>query len=198
LCLRSGARIRRADSLRSAARHLGAYMPSIAIVDLGLPDGSGLELVERLAEMSPRVGVILATSAEDSLSQDAVQAGADGFLAKPIDSLAAFQAAVLEHLPRELWPRGVRPVSDDQVHPDRLALSDDLAAVTERLEATTDPEELSYIVQFLGGLAKTSGDPDLDAAAQRLADVGGRGPGDAETISWVADTLRQRLPKQAI
>ena len=35
LCLRSGARIRRADSLRSAGRHLQAYRPSVVIVDMG-------------------------------------------------------------------------------------------------------------------------------------------------------------------
>ena len=42
LCLRSGARIRRADSLRAAHLHLRVYRPSVVVVDLGLPDGSGL------------------------------------------------------------------------------------------------------------------------------------------------------------
>ena len=33
LCLRSGARIRRADCLRTAARHLQTYRPAVVIVD---------------------------------------------------------------------------------------------------------------------------------------------------------------------
>lgn len=41
LCLRSGARIRRADSLAAAHRHLAVYRPTIVIVDLGLPDRVG-------------------------------------------------------------------------------------------------------------------------------------------------------------
>ncbi|MEL7345922.1 MAG: response regulator, partial [Pseudomonadota bacterium] len=48
LCLRSGARIRRADSIRSARRHLRTYRPSIILVDIGLPDGSGLDLIHEL------------------------------------------------------------------------------------------------------------------------------------------------------
>ncbi len=42
LCLRSGARIRRADSLRSARRHLAVYRPGVVIVDLGLPTDQAL------------------------------------------------------------------------------------------------------------------------------------------------------------
>ena len=99
LCLRSGARIRRADSLRAARRHLQIYRPSAVIVDLGLPDGSGLDLIAELDTAAPRVGVLLASSADDTAKTAALDAGADGFLAKPIHTLSVFQDAVLSRLP---------------------------------------------------------------------------------------------------
>ena len=65
LCLRSGARIRRADCLHHAHRHLRVYRPSVVIIDIGLPDGSGLDLIRDLAAATPRVDVLLGSSADD-------------------------------------------------------------------------------------------------------------------------------------
>ncbi|HCX69603.1 MAG TPA: response regulator, partial [Rhodobiaceae bacterium] len=99
LCLRSGARIRRADCIRSARRHLQVYRPSVVVVDLGLPDGNGADLIAELAAAETEKSAVLATSGDDSLEAEAMAAGAQGFLSKPITSLAAFQQMVLAALP---------------------------------------------------------------------------------------------------
>ena len=65
MCVHSGARIRRADCLRSARRHLKVYRPSVMLVDLGLPDGSGLDLIEEMNRTTPRVEIILGMSGDD-------------------------------------------------------------------------------------------------------------------------------------
>ena len=76
LCLRSGARIRRADCLRSARRHLQVYRPSVAIIDLGLPDGSGAELIKEQAVAEPRIQALLAISGDDTKEELSLAAGA--------------------------------------------------------------------------------------------------------------------------
>ena len=48
----AGGRLRRADCLRSARRHMSLYTPDAAIVDLGLPDGSGLDLIAEMARQA--------------------------------------------------------------------------------------------------------------------------------------------------
>ena len=187
LCLRSGARIRRADCLRSARRHLQSYRPTIVIVDLGLPDGSGTDLIAEMARMSPKVPVVLAISGDSGLADTAMAAGADGFLAKPIESLAKFQATVLASLPS----CGARPVGvgaiGDIVEPDPIALRDDLTHVARLLDAMPNPEALDYIANFLAGIATSTRDRPLADAARNLARDHGCG------VSQISDLVQIRL-----
>lgn len=168
MCLRSGARIRRADCLASAHRHLNTYRPTVAIVDLGLPDGSGLSLIDDMHRASPRVPVLLATSGteREAAARAACAAGANGFLPKPVDSLTAFQGEILRHLPAEMQPRGPRPVETHPIRPDLLALRDDLAHALELLEQA--PLSAMYLQQFLLGIARSAGDTHLLEIARSL------------------------------
>lgn len=193
LCLRSGARIRRADSLRAAARHLAVYLPTVAVVDLGLPDGSGLELIGELANACPRVGVIMASSADDDASWRAIEVGADGFLPKPINSLAAFQDAILEHIPLCDHPRGLRLVNKEEISPDRIALRDDLAHVAEVLAPGAGPDVISYVAQFVAGLAKSSGDTGLAEAAERLRTAQLNGARSSDAVTALRAAIGHRL-----
>ncbi|NIZ14297.1 response regulator [Phaeobacter sp. HF9A] len=196
LCLRSGARIRRADSLKSARRHLQVYRPSVVIIDLGLPDGNGAELIESLANTSPRVAVILGISGDENAEAEAMEAGADGFLAKPIVSLAAFQNAILSKLPAERQPVGPRVLSDDAVEPDILAFRDDMAHAAEVLGEAEDERALDYLAQFLGGVARSVGDAPLASAAARLRETRQSGGPLAIETAHIADLVNERLNRK--
>lgn len=168
MALRSGARIRRADCLGTARRHLRVYRPSVAVIDLGLPDGSGIDLIEELHQSAPRVPVLLATSGDDFGEELAIAAGADGFLPKPIAALARFQAVVLAHLPPEMHPAGLRALPDDLITPDPVALRDDLEHAAQTLAGAPDDVDLAYVAQFLDGIATSAKDGTLKDAVSAL------------------------------
>lgn len=193
LCLRSGARIRRADSLAHARRHLRVYRPTCVIVDLGLPDGRGEDLLAELAGASPRIEVILATSGDPDARGRAMAAGAAGFLAKPVSSLAEFQAQILSRLPIERQPPGPRPVAADRVEPDPLALRDDLQAAAGAIEAEDGPRRVDYMTQFLGGLARSSGDGALGDAVEALRRKRAEGRRGRAEIARISELVRARL-----
>ncbi len=161
ICQRSGARIRRAESLASAERHLRTYRPRIAVIDLGLPDGSGLELIEKLSQADPRIDGIIATSGDETLQQAALDAGADVFLPKPLSSVSQFQNTALSLLPEGTRPRIVTRPFIDSVQPDPIALRDDLALASELLRTDPDRKTLEYVAGFLTGLAKSAGEAAL-------------------------------------
>jgi two-component system, NarL family, response regulator DevR len=57
--------------------------PTIAIVDVRLPDGSGTDLTRELKQSAPTTGVIIYTSLGDpSLVAEALDAGARGYVLK--------------------------------------------------------------------------------------------------------------------
>ena len=76
----SGARVRRADSLHAASRHLAIYRPNVVMVDLGLPDGDGMALIRHLASASTPIAAIVALSGHERAAWqgEAIAAGRGG------------------------------------------------------------------------------------------------------------------------
>lgn len=71
--------------------------PGLAVVDIGLEDGSGVELARRLAESEPDLGVLIYTGLDDEgLLREAIDSGARGFALKagPARDLVAAARAV--------------------------------------------------------------------------------------------------------
>lgn len=192
LCLHSGARVRRADCLAAAHRHLAVYRPGAVIVDMGLPDGSGADLIAALHAARPRLPVLIGMSGDPGAEAAALQAGADGFLAKPVESVALFQQAILQHSPERLAPLGLRMVTAERVVPDPVALADDLAHVAEIMRRD-DGGALDYAAQFLGGVARSAHDAGLEAAVDRLREARRAGRSARADVVRLAGIIEARL-----
>ncbi len=67
--------------------------PDLLLLDLRLPDGSGIEVCRRLQQMELETKVLVLTSyAADDFVFDAIAAGADGYLLKDIQADRLIQA----------------------------------------------------------------------------------------------------------
>jgi two-component system response regulator FixJ len=63
-----------------------AHRPAVALIDVCMPQMSGLEVQSRLAKISPSTRVIIFTGKDDPLVRStALNAGASAFLTKPFD-----------------------------------------------------------------------------------------------------------------
>lgn len=165
----SGARVRRANCMASAQDHLASYRPHSMIVDLGLPDGDGTQLIAQMHQASIRPRVILGSSGDTDRETDVLNAGAQGFLPKPVDGLAAFQQAILKHLPADEKPTSPYPVSNTQFSPDQLSFQEDLAEAHQRMAQDPTGADAAYLSQFVLGVARLARDTPLEKAAQSVS-----------------------------
>jgi DNA-binding NtrC family response regulator len=86
---REGYEIEEAADLAVAARAIAAKRFDAIVLDINLPDGSGLDFIDTIREHDPCTPIIVITGAGDiPLAVEAMQRGADNFLAKPVDNAA--------------------------------------------------------------------------------------------------------------
>ncbi|KPQ07560.1 MAG: putative response regulator [Rhodobacteraceae bacterium HLUCCA12] len=141
VCRRAGLRLRRAETLDAAHRHLRVYRPDIALIDLGLPDGSGLALIESLDRARPRIARILAISGDPVLEQAALRAGADDFVEKPLQLSAPLTRILGEFCDGDAWtdhadaPDPAQGGAADGALPTRGATGDCDRALAPRFDA---------------------------------------------------------------
>jgi two-component system response regulator AtoC len=93
-----------AGSVRETRQMLENDMPDVAIFDLKLPDGTGLELLREIKRVQPEVGVIMMTAfGELETAVEAMSAGAFWFVKKPFqnEELLALVARALDA--QKIW-----------------------------------------------------------------------------------------------
>jgi two-component system, NarL family, response regulator DevR len=82
-----------AGSVREAMVKIPALQPDVAVLDVRLPDGNGIELCRDLLSDLPDLRCLMLTSyTSDEAMLDAILAGASGFVVKDIKGMALAQA----------------------------------------------------------------------------------------------------------
>ena len=72
-----------ADTLHRGLIEAGSRRPELAIVDLGLPDGDGVDLIRDLRTWSTAPVIVLSARSGEADKIGALDAGADDYLVKP-------------------------------------------------------------------------------------------------------------------
>ena len=97
-----GYRVIEAENGQRGAIEAGTHKPDLAIVDLGLPDIDGVEVIRRIRAWSPMPIVVLSARALETAKVQALDAGADDYITKPfgVAELLARVRVALRHAAR--------------------------------------------------------------------------------------------------
>ena len=88
-----------AGTVAEAAQRIAAEAPDIVVLDLGLPDGDGKDVIRRVREWSDVPIVVLSARDREAEKIEALDLGADDFVNKPfgVGELMARMRAAIRH-----------------------------------------------------------------------------------------------------
>ena len=95
------------------------HKPDVIILDLGLPDMDGVEVLKRLREWTPVPVLILSVRDQEAMKLAAFDAGADDYVTKPFSTaelLARLTAIQRRHSSDEAPNLQIGPLTLDPVH----------------------------------------------------------------------------------
>lgn len=94
-----GYRVLEAESVREALVLVTSHHPEMVLLDLGLPDGDGIDLARRIREWSSVPILVLSARGREDDKVAALDAGADDYLTKPfgVNELLARMRVALRH-----------------------------------------------------------------------------------------------------
>ncbi|MDD2255963.1 MAG: response regulator transcription factor [Bacteroidales bacterium] len=97
-----GYRCESAATFETGLEKIDLYRYDVAVIDINLPDGNGLDLIRMCKSVQPDAGIIV-VSARNALEQkiEGLEVGADDYLTKPFD-MAELSARIKSILRRRI------------------------------------------------------------------------------------------------
>lgn len=99
---RHGFQVRAVQTGRETVEAIASFRPDLILVDLGLPDMDGFELIRQVRERSSTPIIVLSVRGQERDKVQALDLGADDYLTKPfgVDELLARVRVALRHSAR--------------------------------------------------------------------------------------------------
>ena len=163
-----------ADTLQRGLIEAGSQRPELAIIDLGLPDGDGVDLIRDLRTWSTAPVIVLSARSGEADKIGALDAGADDYLVKPFGA-----GELLARVRAQLRRQTLASTSADPV----LRFGPVMVDLTRRIvERGGEPVHLTPIEYRL--LTHLASQPDRVVTHQQLL-KSVWGPGHAEDTHYV-------------
>ncbi len=138
-----GGPVRVARSLQAARAVMAEASPSLAVIDLNLPDGSGVQAIRELSASAPGATILVLTAIDDPpVALAAIRAGAHGYVVKNTSGPAFLQtigdlllggSPVTPSVARLLLRELQQPGQDEATLPQMAQLSERETEVLHRL-----------------------------------------------------------------
>ena len=134
-----------------------AELPAVVLLDVGLPEMDGWEVLERIRSMSPNPVLVLTARGLESEKARGLLSGADDYMTKPF-SHAELLARIGALLRRHPSPRGEQDAYDDGV----LSMQFDRSSVrVHGREVNLTPTELRLLVELVRRCDQVVSVPEL-------------------------------------
>jgi class 3 adenylate cyclase len=177
-------RVSAVDSGAALHRLVEREAPALVLLDVGLPGEDGLALARRLREKSSRVGIIMVTSATDTVDRVVgLETGADDYITKP------FEPRELLARVRSVLRRGAPEANPAQRRRIAAILAADVAGYS-RLVGDDEEGTLAR----LRALRRELIEPEIDAHRGRVVRV--MGDGYLVEFASAVDALRCAVAMQ--
>ncbi|BBS36268.1 hypothetical protein WP5S18E01_11150 [Enterobacter cloacae] len=121
-----GLRVHDAGTLQRGLIEAATRKPDLVILDLGLPDGDGIDFIREVRQWSQMPILVLSARTEETDKIAALGAGADDYLSKPF-GIGELQARI-----RVALRRHSAPLSSDPAYTFLILPHDALCAVKKR------------------------------------------------------------------
>ncbi len=138
-------RVFEAGTVAEALALSASHQPDVILLDLGLPDGDGLSVIEAVRQRSAVPIIVLSSRTDDGGKVRALDAGADDYVTKPfsVDELLARIRTALRH---RVQRQGAQPLFV------RGSLSIDLVrrlVLRDGVEVRLSPKEYGILQQLV-------------------------------------------------
>jgi two-component system KDP operon response regulator KdpE len=184
----AGYRPVRARTAAEGLRWYNHYTPDLVLLDLGLPDRDGLEVIGDLRQRGSTPIIVLSAREAEAMKVQALDLGADDYVQKPfgVDELLARLRAGLRH---GVQSRGSQPV----VQAGDLTIDLGMRTVTLSGEPVKlSPKEYDLLAELAVNLGRTIGHKAL------LKAVWGAERADIQYLRVYIGQLRGKLGADAI